>query len=314
MFAYFAGSSKVIVPDNLKSGVHKPSFYDPEINRSYSHMAEHYGAVVLPARPYHPKDKGKVEAGVRFAQIYILGRLRNLTFFSLEEASGVIREALERLNAAPMRRLGRSRRQLFEELDHPALQPLPATAYEFAEWKVARVGPDYHVQLDGFSYSVPFGLARQQVEVRATAGTVEIFSQGTRVAAHARRYDGRGQTTVVEHMPANHRHFADWSAGRFLREAATVGPHTAALVKAILASKRHEEQALRTCQGVLRLLRGLPAGRAETVAAHAVAIGATSYGSIASIVRTGMDTRASRPPAPDGALVHPNIRGSRYFH
>jgi transposase len=314
MFAYFRGSTRVIVPDNLKSGVHKPSFYDPEINRSYSHMAEHYRAVVLPARPYHPKDKGKVEAGVRLAQIYILGRLRNVTFFSLEEANGAIREALERLNATPMRRLGRSRRQIFDELDHPALQPLPEAAYEFAEWKVVRVGPDYHVQIDGFAYSVPFSLARQQVEVRATAGTVEIFSQGTRVAAHARRSGGHGQTTLAEHMPANHRHVADWNAARFLREAAMVGPTTAALVGTILASKRHQEQAFRTCQGVLRLLRGLPTVRAETVASHAVAIGATSYGSIASIVKTGMDTRASQPPAPDSALVHSNIRGSRYFH
>jgi transposase len=141
MFEFFGGVTSLIVLDNLKSGVNKSSFYDPDINRTYLMMAEHYGAAILPARPRRPKDKAKVEAGVRFAQSYILGRIRNQTFFSLEEANNAIKLALERINGHIMRRLGVSRKDLFTSIERPALKPLPATRYEYAEWRFARVAP-----------------------------------------------------------------------------------------------------------------------------------------------------------------------------
>ena len=179
-----------MVPDNLKAGVHKASFYDPELNRSYGMMAAHYGVGILPTRPRRPRDKAKVEAGVRLAQTYILGRLRHRTFFSLAEANAAIAEVLEQLNGHVMRRLGVSRRDLLETVERPALAALPDTDYEFAEWRLARVSPDYHVEVAGYFYSVPHGLIREQVDIRATARTVEVFHRGRRVAVHQRRYGG----------------------------------------------------------------------------------------------------------------------------
>jgi transposase len=211
MFAFFRGCPRLVVPDNLKSGIHKPSFYDPEINRSYARLAAHYRVGILPARPRKPRDKAKVEAGVRFAQSYILGRLRHLTFFSLAECQTAVGEALTRMNERPMRRLGISRQALFEAIERPALQALPATQYVYAEWRLARVGPDYHVEVESFFYSVPHSLIREQVEVCITARTIEIFHRGKRVAAHLRRYGGRIHGTDPEHMPSAHRRYAEWT-------------------------------------------------------------------------------------------------------
>src|SRR4051794_711033 len=211
LFRFLDGVPRLVVPDNLKSGVHKASFYDPEINRSYGMMAAHYGVGILPARPRKPRDKAKVEAGVRFAQTYILGRLRRETFFSLAEANAAIAAALERINAHVMRRIGVSRRQLFETVEMPVLAPLPDADYQFAEWLLARVSLDYHIEVDGFFYSVPHGLIREQVDVRATTRTIELFHQGLRVAAHQRRYGGRRHGTDPDHMPSAHRRYAEWT-------------------------------------------------------------------------------------------------------
>ena len=190
MFTFFDGVPRLIVPDNLKSGVNRASFYDPEINRSYGVMAAHYGVGVLPARPRRPKDKAKVENGVKFAQSCILGRLRKQTFFSLTEANAAIAQMLERINNHVMRRLGVSRRNLFETVERAALAGLPAEHYEFAEWRLARVSTDYHVEFQSYFYSVPHGLIRSQVDIRATARMIEIFHRGKRVAVHQRRYGG----------------------------------------------------------------------------------------------------------------------------
>src|SRR3954470_1241335 len=313
MFRFFGGGPRLLVPDNLKSGVHKASFYDPEINRSYGAMAAHYGIGVLPARPRKPRDKAKAEAGVRLAQTYILGRLRRQTFFSLAECNAAIATAVERLNAHPMRRLGVSRRELFESIERPALRPLPAEDYAYAEWRLARVNLDYHVEAEGFLYSVPHALIREQVDVRLTSRTVEVSHRGQRVAAHQRRFGGRRHGTDPDHMPRAHRRYAEWTPERVQRWARAIGPHTEGLILAVLASRPHPEQGLRTCLGERRLYRGLDPARAEAVSARAVAIGALTSKSIASILAHNLD-RA--PPQPEGAPVidHPNVRGSRYFH
>src|SRR5215204_4493880 len=292
LFRFLDGVPRLVVPDNLKSGVHKASFYDPEINRSYGMMAAHYGVGILPARPRKPRDKAKVEAGVRFAQTYILGRLRPQTFFSLAECNAAIATAVERLNAHPMRRLGVSRRALFESIERPALRPLPA---------------------EGFLYSVPHALIRAQVDVRLTSRTVEVFHRGQRVAAHQRRFGGRRHGTDPDHMPRSHRRYAEWTPERFQRWARAIGPHTEGLILAVLASRPHPEQGLRTCLGVRRLYRRLDPARAEAASARAVAIGALTSTSIASILAHNLD-RA--PPQAGSAPVidHPNVRGSRYFH
>ena len=195
MFRFFNGTPRLLVPDNLKSGIHKASFYDPEINRTYGALAHHYGVGVLPARPRKPRDKAKVEAAVRFAQTYILGRLRRQTFFSLAECNAAIAAAVEAMNSRPMRKLGVSRRELFEKIERDALCPLPETDWEFAEWRRARVNIDYHIEIERFPYSVPHALIHAEVDVRITARMIEIFYRGQRVALHDRRYMGRQHGT-----------------------------------------------------------------------------------------------------------------------
>ena len=202
MFRFFGGVPKLLVPDNLKSGVNKASFYDPEINRTYGAMAAHYSVGILPARPGKPRDKAKVEAGVRFAQTYILGRLRAQTFFSLAECNEAIKLVMQRMNERTMRHLGLSRRELFEKVERAALNGLPAEDWEFAEWRRARVSLDYHIEVHDFLYSVPHALIRAEVEVRVTARTVEAFHRGQRIAAHQRRYMGRKHGTDPDHMPS----------------------------------------------------------------------------------------------------------------
>jgi transposase len=312
MFSFFGGVPRLIVPDNLKSGVNHASFYDPEINRSYGMMASHYGVGVLPARPRRPKDKAKVENGVRFAQTCILGRLRRQTFFSLAEANAAIAGALDRINDHVMRRLGVSRRHLFETVERPALASLPVQDYEFAEWRLARVATDYHVEFKTFFYSVPHSLIRQQVDIRATARTIEIFHRGKRVAVHQRRYGGRRYGTNPEHMPSSHRRYAEWTPARFRRWAASIGPQTEGLIIAILASRPHPEQGFRTCLGVLRLYRDLHRDRAEAVSARAVEIGGLTCKSIAALIT---NHKAARPAGNPGAIIdHANLRGPDYFH
>jgi transposase len=314
LFRFWGASPRLLVPDNLKSAIHKASFYDPEVNRSYGALATHYGVGILPARPRRPRDKAAVEAGVRFAQSYILGRLRNVTFFSLVECNAAIAVAVERMNSREMRRLGMSRRQLFEAVERPVMQALPDDDFEFAEWRLARVGIDYHVEVQGFFYSVPHALLREQVETRATAHTIEMFHHGRRVAAHARRYGGPRHGTLPEHMPSAHRRYAEWTPERLQRDARSIGPNTEALIIAVIARRPHPEQGFRTCLGVLRLFRGLEAARIEAVCLRAVEIGALSYASIASILKHRLD-RSACPPAADGTpLLHENIRGSGYFH
>ena len=313
MFRFFNGAPRLLIPDNLKSGVHKASFYDPEINRSYGMMAAHYGVGVLPARPKKPKDKAKVEAGVRFAQSYILGRLRHQTFFSLAECNTAIMTSLDRMNGRVMRRLGVSRKELLETVERPALRPLPADEYEFAEWKMMRVNIDYHIEFDSFFYSVPHALIHQQVDVRGASRTVEVFHRGQRVAAHQRRYGGRRHGTDPDHMPSSHRRYAEWTPERFRRWARTIGPDTEGLIVAILANRPHPEQGFRTCLGVLRLYREIDPARVERVSARAVAIGALTYKSIASILAHKLDRL--EPSTEQAATIdHPNVRGKDYFH
>jgi transposase len=313
MFRFFGGTPKLLVPDNLKSGVIKASFYDPEINRTYGALASHYSVGILPARPRKPKDKAKVEAGVRFAQTYILGRLRRQTFFSLAECNEAIAQVMQRMNERPMRKLGVSRRELFEKIEREALKDLPAEDWEFAEWRRARVSLDYHIEVHDFLYSVPHALIRAEVDVRVTARTVEIFHRGQRVGAHQRRYMGARHGTDPAHMPSSHRRYAEWSPDRFRRWAAKIGPNTEGLIIAVLASKPHPEQGFRTCLGILRSYRGVDPARVEAVSARAVELGALNCRSIASLL-----TQKREAPVPDAGQIalfdHANVRGPGYYH
>lgn len=314
LFRHIGGVTRLIVPDNLKSGVNKASFYDPEINRSYGRMTAHYDIGVVPARPKKPRDKASVEAGVRFAQGYIIGRLRNQTFFSLDEANASIAEMMTWMNTRPMRKLGVSRADLLESLERPALRALPTAEYEYAEWRLARVGVDYHVEIESFYYSVPHGLIREQVDARITQRTIELFHRGKRIAAHQRRYGSAPRHgTDADHMPLAHRQYAEWSPERFRRWGADIGSDTEGLMIAILSRRPHPEQGFRTCLGVLRLYKALDRSRAESVSAYALAVGALNSRSVASIIDHNLDLAA---PVEEGASVdgHTNVRGPLYFH
>jgi transposase len=226
-FKYIGGVPAAVVPDQLKSGVTTACRYEPGIQRTYEEMAGHYGTTVLPARPARPRDKAKVEVGVLQVERWILARLRNETFFSLAALNTRIAEELEHINSRPMRHYGVSRRELFERLDKPALRALPTTAFDYAEWRVARVNIDYHVVVDHHFYSVPFALCHEQVDVRLGGATVEVLYKGQRVASHARSRERGRHTTDAAHMPKSHQKQRDWTPSRIIDWAATIGPSTA---------------------------------------------------------------------------------------
>jgi transposase len=313
-FAYLGGSPQQIVSDNLKAGVTKACFHEPMVNRTYADLARHYGTAVVPARPYQPRDKAKVEVGVQVVQRWILARLRHRQFFTLAELNAAIRALLDDLNDRTMRGWGLSRRALYEQLDRPALQPLPAEPYEYAEWKRCRVGLDYHVEIARHYYSVPHALLRHEVEVRITAATIEIFHRGKRVASHLRSHRPHRPTTVPEHMPSSHRRYRDWTHDRIRREAAAIGPDAAALVDVILRSRPHPEQGFRSCIGILRLAKRFGADRLDAACARALALGTRSYGSVATILKNRQERRSSTPPDEAPPLLHENIRGAGYYH
>jgi transposase len=314
-FQYLGGVPEIVVPDNLRAGVTKAHRYEPDTNPTYQDMASHYGVAVLPARVRRPRDKAKVETGVLVVERWILAALRHRTFFSLGELNGAIRELLEKLNARPFKKLPGSRREHFEALDQPALQPLPIEPYVYAEWKKARVHIDYHVAVDGHYYSVPHALIKKQLEVRITKNTLECFHRGNRVASH-RRSDQKGRhTTVPAHMPEAHRQAGDWSPERLARWAAKTGPATEKLILTVLAARKHPQQAYRSCLGILRLGKAYGEERLEATCRRALTLGSHSYKSIESILRHGLD---KQPLAEQTELTlpedHDNIRGPSYYH
>jgi transposase len=313
-FAFFGGVTAAIVPDNLKAGVTKACRYEPGVNRTYEEFARCYGTAVLPARVRKPRDKAKVEAGVLVAERWILACLRNRRFLSLEAAEAAVRELVGELNDRPMRDYKKSRAALFAEIDAPALKPLPAEPYVYAEWKIARLGPDYHVEFDGHWYSAPYQLIKETLDLRATARAVEIFHRGRRVAAHPRSRIPFRHTTMSEHMPSSHRRYADWTQSRLKSEAAGIGAAASALVDQILAERPHPEQGFRACLGIVGLKRRFGAERLEAACARGLSLGARTYGAIADILKSGLEKAFLEPDSEAAPIVHNNIRGRNYYH
>ena len=313
MVEYFGGTTTLWVPDQLRSAITRPCRYEPDVNRTYADLAAHYGAVVVPARPSKPRDKAAAEAGVLLAQRWILARLRDQTFFELGALNRAIRVLLDELNDRPMRKLGVSRRALYEQLDRPALRPLPAARYVLARWKLCRVNIDYHVEVDRHLYSVPYQLVREQVEVRYTMNTVEIFHRDKRIASHRRRAD-RKPSTVAEHMPSAHRAHAEWTPSRLIRWAEKVGPATARLVTQILKSRPHPEQGYRAVLGIMRLRRRHGNARLDAASARALALGSCRFHTVKNILASGQDRLPLEPPAETNPTpIHANIRGGDYY-
>jgi transposase len=313
-FAFFDGVTRAVVPDNTKTGIRKACFYEPDLNPSYLEMANHYGTAILPTRVKKPRDKAKVENGVLVVERWILARIRNETFFSLAQLNRRIGELLEELNRRPFQKLPGTRHSAFQEIDRPALRALPAHPYQFAEWKKATVHIDYHVELEGHYYSVPYRLVGKKLELRYTQSTVECFYQGSRIASHLRSHLRGRHTTLKEHMPPHHQRWLEWTPERFGRWAAKIGPACAALIIALIDSRPIPQQGFRAALGILRLEKDYDAMRLELACQRALAIGASSYSSLKSILKHGLEqTAAAEVPSLVPPKEHENLRGAAYY-
>lgn len=315
-FEFYHGVPAITIPDNIRSGVSKASRYEPDLNPTYHEMAVYYGTAIIPTRVRKPQDKAKVETAVQVVERWILAPLRNRTFFSLQELNLAIAELLEQLNNHPFQKLPGSRRSWFEELDRPALLPLPTSRYVLAQWKKARVNIDYHVELQRHYYSVPYKLIHKDVDIRFTNATVEIFHKGNRVASHKRDDSPGRHTTVKEHMPKGHQEYLEWTPSRIIKWAGNIGEATARVVETIITSREHPQQGYRASLGIIRLEKKYSRERLEAACRRAIAFGAYSYKSVCSILEKKLD----QLPLPDGQfsetaiIEHHNIRGKKYYH
>jgi transposase len=314
MFAFLGGVPEIVVPDNLKAGVKHPCRYEPDLNPTYQDLAEHYGVAVIPTRIGKPKDKAKAEVGVQVVERWILARLRYYTFFSLAGLNQAIRALLEELNTRPMQHLERSRRALFEELDQPALKPLPQQPYEFAIWKKARVNIDYHIEFEKHYYSVPYTLIHKEVYVRATQSVIEVFHNNRRVASHRRTTSPGRHTTISEHMPLAHQKYLEWSPERLTRWTQKIGPHTTQLVQVLLDSRQHPQQAYRSCLGLLHLGQRYGEERLEAACRRALGAGIHSYKGVKNILDAHLDQVEPEEAPTHVPPSHENVRGQAYYH
>jgi len=315
MFAYYGGVPCMVIPDNLKSGVKSANFYEPDINPSYADLAEHYGVAIVPTRVAKPQDKAKVEQAVLHVERRILAPLRHRQFFSVYELNQAIKPLLDAVNATPFQKLPGSRNAEFEKSDKAALKPLPKTPYRLAQWKKAKVNMDYHIELDKHYYSVPYKYVRQTTDVRYNQQTVEIFIKGKRIAAHQRNFHQGKHTTVHEHMPKSHQAYLEWDAPRILAWAKKKGDSVATLAEAIMKARRHPQQGFRACLGLMRLGKKYGDKRLEAACQRALHIGAYSYKSVESILKSQLDHKPLPEPPPEKKnVMHAHIRGSHYYY
>lgn len=313
-FEFFDGTTKLIVPDNPRTGVDRACRYEPAINRTYQEMSQHYGTVVMPARPYKPRDKAKVENAVLLAERWILAALRHQRFFSLAGLNDAIAPLLQRLNTRPFRKREGTRASLYESVDRPVLQPLPVQRYVMADWKTVRASIDYHVEIDRHYYSVPYLLAGQQLEARFTGTTIEIFDAGKRIASHLRSSAAYRHTTIHAHMPKSHQAHLEWTPSRLIHWAATVGTATAEVVRTILESKPHPEMGYRACLGIMRLAKTYSNQRLEAASRRALQLQACSYTSLRSMLKKALDQQITMDIEPERpGPKHENLRGPDYY-
>lgn len=318
-FEFFGGVPELLVPDNLKSAVRKIHRYEPDINPSYQQLAAHYQTAIVPARPYKPKDKSKAEVAVQIVERWIMARLRHQTFFTLAALNLAIRFLLADLNQRPFKKLPGTRLSQFQQLDKPELRALPASRYQYAQIKQARVHIDYHIEYDKHYYSVPHHLVKQQVEVQASDNTVAIYHQGQRIASHPRSYRQGAHSTYPEHMPPAHRKMHDWSPERFLSWAADIGDETRDVVSHLLQEKRHKEQSYRRILALLSNAKKYDRDRLNKACARALHINSPTRSSVESILKQGLD----QVPIETSDITkqeelcldhHENVRGEDYYH
>lgn len=309
---FFGGTPAAIVPDNLKSGVERAHRYEPDLNRAYAEFAEHYGVAILPARVRKPRDKAKVEGAVLIVERWILARLRDRQFFSLPELNAAINALLIELNERPFQKLDGSRRSRFIELDRPALLALPPRAYEYAQWKCAKVHLDYHVEIEHAYYSVPYKYIGSRVDARISARMVEIFAKRQLISSHPRLFRRGARSTLDAHRPEKHRAVIDLTLGRLIERANLIGPAVAAVLTEQFNRKRHPEEALRAAQGILRLAQDFSPAQLAAACERALLLKACNYRSVRALITAPPTTESG--DSRQLSLVHENVRGSEYFH
>jgi transposase len=305
------------VPDNLRAGITKACRYEPDVNPTYADFVEHYGTAVLPARPYKPKDKAKAENGVLIVERWIMARLRNVTFTGLTELNQAISILLRDLNNRPFKKRPGSRASIFEEIDKPALKPLPKHPYRLMHYKKARVHIDYHVELDQHYYSVPYQWTGKEIELRFTSESIECWYQGKQIALHVRSYKKGAHTTLAEHMPKSHQKHMEWTPGRFLNWSTQIGSATTRLVKHLLERKPHPEQGYRSCLGLLSLSKRYGAERLEKACERAWKLGAKTRRAVDSILSHNMEDKpieVEKTKSLTLLIQHENIRGKHHYH
>lgn len=312
---FIGGVPQLLVPDQPRALIANPDAYEPVTARLMQELGEHYGVAVLPARPGRPQDKAKVEVGVQVVERWILARMRHRRFFSLVELNRAIAQLLADLNQRPFKKLPGCRAVAFAALDAPALKPLPATPMVLAQFKPARVNIDYHVAFEGHYYSVPHQHVGAAVELRITAGTLEVLLRRQRIAAHALSHIVGGFTTVAEHMPASHRAHRQWTPAKLIAWGERIGAATAGVVRWQMEHRTHPEQGYRACLGLMRLAREYGDERLEAACARAQSIRAPHYRSVKSILASGLDRQGTNLLGGDTPVMpaHDNVRGPSYY-
>jgi len=289
-FQFFGGVTRILTPDNLKTGVQKADWYSPVINKTYNEMAEYYRTAVIPTGVRKPREKALVERTVSILSTWIIAALRNRQFFSLFDLNEAMKQKLNDFNKKPFQKRPACRESAFAE-ERPFLIPLPDKPFEMSTWKTATVQINYHIAVDKMYYSVPYEYIKYKVDVRLTADMVEVFYQNLRIASHRRLYGHPGQyNTVIEHMPEKHRQYTQWNAERFIRWACDIGPCTEQAVRAIITSKKVEEQSYKSCIALLKLADTYSVARLEAACKKALSYTATpGFRSIRTILKTGSD-------------------------
>jgi len=311
-FNFFKGIPECVISDNLKSGVTEVERFDPIVNRTYQRLAQHYNCAIRPARSYHPKDKAKVEKGVQVVEFWILARLRNYTFFSLQHLNEVIQELLIELNNEPFQKISGTRHSLYQTLDLPALGPLPKTHFELEEWLTAvKVDKSYHITVKVHHYSVPYQLRGERVDIRYTDSVVEIFRNGVRVTSHPRNHIENGRSTLDEHRPPQHALYAGMSAEKFLQQAKSIGPFTHKVIAAVIDAHPYPQLAFDKCFGILNSLHCKYGGcKLETAAEYAIKIGTPTYRMLKAVLEADNLPQQMSISTIDS---HENIRGPQEF-
>ena len=315
-YNFFGGVTRILIPDNLKTGVEKASWYTPVINKTYHEMAEHYGTAVIPARVRKPKDKPNAEGAVGIISTWIIVALRNQQFFSLRELNEAIKEKLHEFNRKPFQKKPGSRLSTFMEEEKYALLPLPTAPYELDIWKIATVQFNYHISVDKMYYSVPYEYIKHKVDVRITKNVIEVFFNNHRICSHPRLHGRKGQySTVVEHMPEDYKEYTTWNSERFISWAESIGANTAIAVKAILASHRVEQQGYKGCMALLKLADKYAVNRLESACEKALSYTlSSSYKSIQTILKTGQDKVVKEETIiSDASVSFGYTRGADYY-